>query len=787
MRIPHRWTTPLIVILLLFCSTPSISDIGGRTLVLLETGDREMLQPLIDRGARVHWRTEWQTVALLGTAELGLLPAETTVLLDHTPWGAGEDYYLAINPVDRNAEPTSKGVDVLHRREGRWLLRAAPETVEPLAGDGWDLVRIPREPAPMPAPSRGASAPAPVPEFGGLIDEMVGQLSTVTFTATDQSLVDFGTRYTYADENLDAGDWIYDEFAAMGLAVERHEFTISSYTRENIIATIPGQVHPDEVVFIIAHYDSISDDPYNSAPGADDNGTGTTAVIEAARVLSGYTFERTVKFGCFSGEEQGLVGSWAYVSDIAAAGMNVVGCINFDMIGFPGSDPAPPDLIIYTDNNSLYIANLLRDAALHYFPDDLEPIVLVEDMSASDHAAFWYAGYPAVFGIECEPWTADFNPYYHTTNDTMDHVDFEYAADVARAGVAALADMAVPLGSGGDTRILAGPGAGPDNPPLVRAFPPVEGAAHEAEWTAYGATGYGVNVAAGNVDGQAGDEVLTGAGPGAVYGPHVRGFEVDGTSLPGLSFLAYGTNKFGVNVTAGDLDGDGRDEIVTGAGPGAVFGPHVRAFTWDGSTVSPLAGVSYFAYGTPQWGVNVAAGDIDGDGADEIVTGPGPGNIYGPHVRGWNVDGGSPAAIPGVSFLAYGTNKKGVRMSCGDIDGDGIDEIVTGPGPSPVFGAHIRGWNYDGATLTGMAGVNFMEWPVELVSHGARVCATTDLDGDGRSDIVVGAGPDPHASSPVWVYGFTGGTTQRIFTLHAFGSEITHGSSVAAGSFVIGN
>ncbi len=97
---------------------------------------------------------------------------------------------------------------------------------------------------------------------------------------------------------------------------------------------------------------------------------------------------------------------------------------------------------------------------------------------------------------------------------------------------------------------------------------------------------------------------------------------------------------------------DGFDEIITGAGPGAVFGPHVRGWNYDGTPgVTPVPGVSYFAYGTPKWGVNVSAGDIDGDGYDEIVTGAGPGAVYGPHVRGWNVDGGTAAAMPGCQLL----------------------------------------------------------------------------------------------------------------------------------------
>jgi len=333
-------------------------------------------------------------------------------------------------------------------------------------------------------------------------------------------------------------------------------------------------------------------------------------------------------------------------------------------------------------------------------------------------------------------------------------------------------------------RLLTGPGPGFDNPPMVKVFPPEQDAVEIYEFSAYGATNYGVNVACGDVTGSGLDTILTGAGPGDIYGPHVRGFSVDGTPLTGLSFLAYGTNKYGVNVAAGDIDGDGYDEIITGAGPGAVFGPHVRAFDHDGTPgVTSVPGVSYFAYGTPKWGVNVACGDIDGDAYDEIVTGAGPGSVYGPHVRGWNVDGGEAMAIPGVSFFAYGTIKYGVNVTCGDVDGDGIDEIITGPGPGTVFGSHVRGWNYDGTDLTTLPGLSFFAWDYPGVRYGARVFAGSDLNGDISADeLVVGCGPDPDVGTPVKVYLYDGAAVTEWFSLTAY-SDLTHGTSVSAGEF----
>jgi fibronectin-binding autotransporter adhesin len=200
--------------------------------------------------------------------------------------------------------------------------------------------------------------------------------------------------------------------------------------------------------------------------------------------------------------------------------------------------------------------------------------------------------------------------------------------------------------------------------------------------------------------------------------------------------------------------------------------------------VTSLAGVSFFAYGTPKWGVNVAAGDLDGDGYDEIVTGAGPGAIYGPHVRGWNVDGGAAAAMGGVSFLAYGTNKFGVNVACGDIDGDGIDEIVTGAGPGAVFGSHVRGWNVDGGTATALANLNLFAWPSSEIRYGAEVFAGADLDGDGRDEIVVGQGPDPEAGTWVKVYQFDGSQAVEWFSLETFGDlGLTRGANAVAGHF----
>ncbi|MEY4723665.1 MAG: hypothetical protein RLZZ324_1178 [Candidatus Parcubacteria bacterium] len=174
-----------------------------------------------------------------------------------------------------------------------------------------------------------------------------------------------------------------------------------------------------------------------------------------------------------------------------------------------------------------------------------------------------------------------------------------------------------------------------------------------------------INYALGDMDGDGKQEIVTGTGPGA--GAQIRVYESDGRAV-GPGFFAYDKNfRGGVSVAVGDVYGTGRPVIVAGAGPGG--GPHVRLFTKGGRVLNP----GFFAYDPAfRGGVSVAVGDLDGDGKAEIVTGAGPGG--GPHVRIFNAAG---RARDKGFFAADPAARGGVVVSVTDVDGNGRAEIAT--------------------------------------------------------------------------------------------------------------
>lgn len=276
-------------------------------------------------------------------------------------------------------------------------------------------------------------------------------------------------------------------------------------------------------------------------------------------------------------------------------------------------------------------------------------------------------------------------------------------------------------------------GADAGSPPLVRLIDP-NTQAERTQFLAFdGGFFGGVRVAVADVTGDRHPDLVAAAGPSG--GPIIQVY--DGQSGGIVStFWAFGPSfTGGVNIAAADLDGDGKAEVIAGAGGGG--GPQVTVF--DGLSGQPKA--SWFAYDEGfRNGVRVAAGDTDGDGRAEVVTGAGYGG--GPDVRTFKVNPGTGAVQNVGAFWAFSSSfTGGVYVASGDTDGDGKAEIIAGAGPGG--GPQVSVFKAGGVQVSAFFAYD------STFRGGVRVGAA-DLTGDGTAEVLAVAGPTGAAQVNVY-------------------------------------
>jgi hypothetical protein len=321
---------------------------------------------------------------------------------------------------------------------------------------------------------------APVPPLNSLIDISLvrkhPQKTTVTMDdivismleQVDESiylghlinLTNFGPRRTGTSACIAAAEYIYNQFESMGLWVRYHHWNNGGYSSDNVEATINGTDESnDEIYIICAHYDTVS-----AGPGADDDTSGTVAVIMAAYIMSHYQFNNTIKFVTFSGEEQGLLGSEIYAQQAAAQGWNIVGVLNADMISYAITSNDGNNLFVYENTASEWLYTYTATINTEY--TDYIHLTLHHGGSiwGSDHNSFWDAGYDSLFYFEYTE-----TPYYHTSGDTIDHINATYAVKNVRLILATLAELSEGsyLSNAPAKPVIAGPTTGVLNVPYT--------------------------------------------------------------------------------------------------------------------------------------------------------------------------------------------------------------------------------------------------------------------------------------------------------------------------------
>jgi len=272
------------------------------------------------------------------------------------------------------------------------------------------------------------------PCAGASVAELVDQVSADSyrdFLQNDLYAYDGANRH-YGYEHYLAQQRIVERFEGFGLVTRLEPFWCNSGLDHNVVGILPGAIRPSEMYIVGAHYDAIG-----GSPGADDNASGVAGVLEAARILSQYAFEATIVLVAFDREEQGKIGSAAYVAEHARDDIRAMvnlDCISYLPAEFEESDYAKARLY-YTVRTDL-VDELT--AAMEAYAG-LRCVQGVDDHS--DHVPFSNAGFAAV---HLRSYATD-NPYMHTSLDsvdTPDNVNYDYAAQLTSGVVAYLAGQA---------------------------------------------------------------------------------------------------------------------------------------------------------------------------------------------------------------------------------------------------------------------------------------------------------------------------------------------------------
>jgi len=293
-----------------------------------------------------------------------------------------------------------------------------------------------------PALSGAGAGAAPLLATDSRITPLLPQVSAAAIQATVTQLSSYFTRRADSAQVFVAKDWIVSQLAAIpGITVTIETF--SGTYGPNIVATKLGSVHPERLVILGAHYDSINGaGAALPAPGADDNASGSGGLLEACRVLAQGSFENTVRCAWFCAEEFGTVGSEAMAAGLDAGGAQVVAMLNMDMIAHlePGD---AYDLDFASNDTDAALTQFCRDLTAAYVPS-LPTVVGVLTAGSSDHASFAQHGFPAAFFFED---LTQFSQAIHTANDKLPGSpnDFGLARQITQSFVAAAATLASPV------------------------------------------------------------------------------------------------------------------------------------------------------------------------------------------------------------------------------------------------------------------------------------------------------------------------------------------------------
>ena len=352
------------------------------------------------------------------------------------------------------------------------------------------------------------TAPRALPDRD--IQKMITEVSAKRIEADIRKLVSFGTRNTLSEQNNPtrgvgaARDWIFGEFQKMSadcgncLTVEKQSFEQPKANRipepttlTNVFAMLKGTTDPDRIYVVSGHYDSMCTSPTDAkcdAPGANDDASGTAAVMELARVMSKRKYDATIVFMAVPGEEQGLLGAAHYAEQAKVKAMNIEAMITNDIIGGVTTqknsqfrnrlrvfaegvptDETPQQATTRrsvggeNDSTARQLGRYVKEQTARYLRNFSAWVIYRRDRygRGGDHIPFLERGFAAVRFTEPDEDYTHQHQNVRTENgifygDTPEFVDFGYVANATRVNLITLASIANAPGKPKNVSIVTG-------------------------------------------------------------------------------------------------------------------------------------------------------------------------------------------------------------------------------------------------------------------------------------------------------------------------------------------
>lgn len=288
----------------------------------------------------------------------------------------------------------------------------------------------------MPGRSHTGSLPSLTSEEKTLQERLQEHVRVLSVEIGDRSL-------KRPDALEQAASYIEDCFASFGYKFERQNFMLGEQSLRNIEVVLPGTARPDEVIVIGAHYDTVP-----GTPGADDNASAVAALLVLAQSFAGKPLERTIRFVAFTNEETydyQRMGSYVYAERCRKNCDDIVGMFSLEMLGVysdeEGSQRYPFPFSVFYPSKGNFVAFVGNTASAPFLKKSIAAFRAhcrfpsegcnapdwLSDANRSDHFPFWKFNYPGVMVTD----TSNFRySLYHTTDDTIDKLDFERMARV---------------------------------------------------------------------------------------------------------------------------------------------------------------------------------------------------------------------------------------------------------------------------------------------------------------------------------------------------------------------